>query len=226
MAPAIRIRDSKRAGFWFMACVAFVSLGATVSFPHPWLSPETTVAIAAVSFAAAAVCLARAIWYGVIGVPATQGVSYRQFVQTREKLEKTIAAQVPRALSKAQQIAIERGLSPYRDWQKDHPDIEQLLIAIYPMMTAPDAPQFAQSIGAALRAGGFKVHVAQPSDWNGDPPDITGLMLIADADDPDENVPRLGEWIVAAFASAEIAVVRRPEPGYWQLHLLVGRKPD
>lgn len=157
---------------------------------------------------------------------AVNGVTWRQHVQTREQLRKEIAAQKPRSLTEAQRIAIERGLSPYRDWQQDHPDID-IDIAIYPMMTAPDTRQFADSIGVVLRAGGFTVRVAQPSAWNGDPPDVTGLMLIAPAgDDPDENVPRLGAWIVAAFASAGITVVRREEPGWWQLCLLVGRKTD
>ncbi|MEA2161951.1 MAG: hypothetical protein QOK37_78 [Thermoanaerobaculia bacterium] len=64
-----------------------------MTFPHAWLSPETSVAIATSSFVGAVICFARAAWYGLVGVPAITGVSYPQFAETRERQEKKIAAQ-------------------------------------------------------------------------------------------------------------------------------------
>src|SRR3954464_542750 len=91
MAAQLRRRDPAWAAWWFAFGLAFVGIGATMTFPHPWFSPETSVAIATTAFVGAAICFARAIWYGVVGVPVVTGVSYEQFVKTREQLRREAA---------------------------------------------------------------------------------------------------------------------------------------
>jgi hypothetical protein len=93
MAPQLRKRDPAWAAIWFGFCLGFASIGATMTYPHPWFSPETSVAVATTSFVGAVLCFARAVWYGVIGAPTLEGVSWRQHVQAREQLRKEIAEQ-------------------------------------------------------------------------------------------------------------------------------------
>lgn len=62
-------------------------------YPHPWVSPDATVAIATTLFIAAIYCFAHAIWYQLVGVSPLVGVSYPQFMKTREQLQREIAAQ-------------------------------------------------------------------------------------------------------------------------------------
>jgi hypothetical protein len=219
------------AAIWAGFSIGFVGIGATMTYPHPSLSPETSVAIAAVSFAAAAGCFARAIWYGLVGVPTLEGVTWRQYVQARERQQKEIVAQgveiaelrsvnddlkrrlssveatgrdAPRQLSPAAREIIAgqlRGL--VSDWKFLRGP--QAGITIY-YQPGPDCASYAQEFSDLLASLGLKVFCSVLRPEYVSDGDITshrfGIFII------DGPRPTFGDWLHEAMADAGVSSQR------------------
>lgn len=248
MAVQLRRRGPAWAAIWAGFGIGFVGIGATMAFPHPWLSPETSVAVASMSFAGAVACFARAAWHGLVGAPIVMGVSYEQFIKTREQLRREAAegleATKLRDISQDQRERISerlhRGLLvislPEHVMSATH-HVEKMYIA--PLSNGPDTQYVAHVLFEILRFD-FSVEILDIADSRVLPyatRDTVGLKLLEPgpsyrnsgphANELNEHRYRYAKLLVDAFTAEGVVIQRYDQPasrGIDRITILVGRK--
>jgi hypothetical protein len=249
MAAQLRRRDPAWAAIWAGFGLAFCGIGATMTYPHPWFSPETSAAIATVSFVGAALCFARAIWHGVVGVPTLEGVSWQQYVKARERLRKEIAEQgakiaelqdanseltrtseaaarnAPRQLSeRARQVIASQLKDHIRNWKAAYGPQAGVAIYYHP---GSDCASYAQEFSDLLASLGLSVFcsVLRP-EYGGTSRHSIGIFVIDGLMSPPENQPTFADSLHKAMGDAGISSQRLRQVSGGGCILIIGAKAD